>query len=166
MAFDSPRNRRDPGPRLPAWLIVAGVAVLAVFFLNGTKIPFGDRVVVVSSGYVIGIPQLVIVGLVGFWLGKMKSAGDLAPDDGAPTLTGRLRAVTKAGKDRKLTGVCGGLGEHTPLPAWIWRVLFILFAFASGFGLFVYIVLAFAMPEAPKEERKSFIRKPDEPGGL
>lgn len=160
MLFEPSRNRREPDRKPPAWLIVAGVLVLAVVFFGGSTWRTGNHVFTLSAGYFIGIPQLLIVGFIGYWFGKAKSAGDLAPDEDAPSFTDRVRAVKKSDDGKRISGVCAGLGEHTPVPAWIWRVLFILFALASGFGLFAYLVLAFAMPEAPKPEKKPpLIRK-------
>jgi phage shock protein PspC (stress-responsive transcriptional regulator) len=59
-----------------------------------------------------------------------------------------FRALKKSKKDKLLGGVCGGLGEHTPLPSWLWRVLFLVAFFAFGSGLLVYILLWIFMPPA------------------
>ena len=50
-------------------------------------------------------------------------------------------------------GVCGGLGELTGIPAWSWRILFVLTAFLHGLGLLMYILLWIFVPveaAAPK----------------
>jgi phage shock protein PspC (stress-responsive transcriptional regulator) len=62
-----------------------------------------------------------------------------------------LRSIRKSTVDSKLAGVCAGLGEHSPIPAWIWRVIFLLSLFAGGVGLVVYLVLALCMPSAPNQ---------------
>ena len=57
-----------------------------------------------------------------------------------------LHELRKSAADRQLAGICGGLGEHTPLPSWLWRVLFLcglLFAGATGFA---YALLWIYMP--------------------
>jgi len=33
--------------------------------------------------------------------------------------------------DRLIGGVCSYLGKHTPLPIWLWRVLFVVVPFSS-----------------------------------
>ncbi len=52
-----------------------------------------------------------------------------------------LQVFTKSKKNRWLGGICSGLGERTPLPAWAWRMLFVLMAMFYGIGIFIYIVL-------------------------
>ncbi|MBL8261342.1 MAG: PspC domain-containing protein [Xanthomonadaceae bacterium] len=59
-----------------------------------------------------------------------------------------LKALTKSSTDRQWDGVCGGLGEHTPWPTWLWRALFVLSALCYGAGLVIYLVLAAYMPSA------------------
>ena len=62
----------------------------------------------------------------------------------APASTlGRLhRSLTH----RWLGGVCGGLGELTGIPAWSWRILFVLTALLHGLGLLMYILLWIFVP--------------------
>ena len=55
-----------------------------------------------------------------------------------------LQKLTKSDSDKWIGGVCGGLGEHSPIPSWVWRVLFVLFFF--GPGLFIYILLWIFVP--------------------
>jgi len=45
-----------------------------------------------------------------------------------------------------LGGVCGGLGEHSPVPSWVCRVLTVLLALVWGFGVVLYILLWIFMP--------------------
>ena len=59
-----------------------------------------------------------------------------------------LHTLAKSSSDVELTGICGGLGEHTPVPAWIWRVAFIALAFCGGAGLLLYGLLYVFMPDA------------------
>lgn len=60
-----------------------------------------------------------------------------------------LRRLTKAREDRWIGGVCGGLGRHTPIPSWSWRVIFSALFLFFGTGLLIYILLWIFMPEAP-----------------
>jgi phage shock protein C len=48
--------------------------------------------------------------------------------------------------DRWIGGVCGGLGEVTGIPAWSWRILFVLTALLHGVGLIMYILLWIFVP--------------------
>lgn len=60
----------------------------------------------------------------------------------------KFQALRKSASDRMLDGICGGLGEYTPVPALVWRVLFILATLASGTGLLVYVLMWWQMPAA------------------
>jgi phage shock protein PspC (stress-responsive transcriptional regulator) len=57
-----------------------------------------------------------------------------------------LRNLRKSSSDKKIAGVCGGLGEHTPMPAWLWRAFFLALLFVWGGGLVLYIILWICMP--------------------
>ncbi|MBN2570358.1 MAG: PspC domain-containing protein [Deltaproteobacteria bacterium] len=59
-----------------------------------------------------------------------------------------LRALKKSARDKKIAGVCGGFGEYTPIPSWLWRVMFVSSLFLGGIGLIVYIILWICMPSA------------------
>jgi phage shock protein C len=64
-----------------------------------------------------------------------------------------VRNLKKSAKDKKIAGVCGGFGEHTPMPSWLWRALFLILVFLWGTGLVAYIVLWICMP--PADEPKT-----------
>lgn len=52
--------------------------------------------------------------------------------------------------DRKLGGVCGGLGLYLGVdPTWV-RLAFVIFALATGFGVLVYMLLWLIVPEQGK----------------
>lgn len=57
-----------------------------------------------------------------------------------------LKKATKSSKDRWIGGVCGGLGEATPLAPWMWRAIFLFAALGLGAGLLVYVVLWICLP--------------------
>jgi phage shock protein C len=57
-----------------------------------------------------------------------------------------LANLTKSETDRWLGGVCGGLGEHTPVPSWVWRLLFTLLVVCFGTGVLIYILLWIFVP--------------------
>ena len=58
------------------------------------------------------------------------------------------KAMRKSDRDSKIAGVCGGFGEHTPVPSWMWRVFFLTTLCCGGAGLVAYIVLWICMPAA------------------
>lgn len=57
-----------------------------------------------------------------------------------------LANLTKSETDRWIGGVCGGLGEHTPVPSWVWRLLFTLMVIFFGTGFLIYILLWIFVP--------------------
>ena len=77
-----------------------------------------------------------------FALAKKRLLG-AAPVPPPPSPLTRLR---RSLTDRWLGGVCGGLGEQTGIPAWSWRILFVLTAFLHGLGLLMYILLWIFVP--------------------
>lgn len=51
--------------------------------------------------------------------------------------------------DRMIAGVCGGLAAHFGIdPTWV-RLIFILFFFAGGSALLLYIILWLIVPIEP-----------------
>jgi phage shock protein PspC (stress-responsive transcriptional regulator) len=60
----------------------------------------------------------------------------------------RFRDLKKSKKDCKIAGVCGGFGENTPIPSWLWRVIFLSSILMGGFGLITYLILWVSMPSA------------------
>lgn len=59
-----------------------------------------------------------------------------------------LKDLRKSITDKRLAGVCGGFGEYTPMPSWLWRAIFIASIFAGGMGIIIYLILWALMPEA------------------
>ncbi|HYV94100.1 MAG TPA: PspC domain-containing protein [Chitinophagales bacterium] len=53
------------------------------------------------------------------------------------------------GRDKKLFGVCSGLGEYFDIDPTLIRVLFVFAFLAVGSGLLLYVILAIVMPDAP-----------------
>lgn len=58
-----------------------------------------------------------------------------------------FKKARRSSKDKVIGGVCGGLGEATDIPSWIWRVIFLIFLLSFGFGIIPYIVLWICMPQ-------------------
>ena len=61
------------------------------------------------------------------------------------------KKLYRSADDRWLAGVCGGIAEYFDIDSTLIRVLFILFGFAVGGGLLIYIILWIIMPEAPDD---------------
>jgi len=79
-------------------------------------------------------------GLLRKHCGGSQKGGDMAGQNW-------LRTLSKAKDDRWIGGVCGGLGKHTPVPSWTWRVIFLLLFFCFGTGLLIYVLLWVFMPK-------------------
>jgi phage shock protein PspC (stress-responsive transcriptional regulator) len=57
-----------------------------------------------------------------------------------------LQQLARSRSDRFIGGVCGGLGHHTDLPSWAWRVMFSLTLLYFGAGLLIYLLLWLFLP--------------------
>jgi phage shock protein C len=57
-----------------------------------------------------------------------------------------LQNLTKSVSDKWIGGVCGGLGESSPIPSWAWRLLFVLLVICFGTGILLYILLWIFVP--------------------
>lgn len=53
--------------------------------------------------------------------------------------------------DKKLTGVCGGIGEFFEVDPTLIRLAWILFAF-TGAGVVAYVIAAIIIPDRPMVE--------------
>lgn len=76
-----------------------------------------------------------------------------------------VKRLERSIEDRWLLGVCGGLAKYFNVDATLIRVLFVLFSFAVGGGIFLYLILWIVMPleqpefgqtidETPSEEKE------------
>src|SRR5688572_26192929 len=46
--------------------------------------------------------------------------------NGSKAMDWELQQLRKSSTDRMLVGICGGLGEYTPVPALAWRIAFVI----------------------------------------
>ena len=53
--------------------------------------------------------------------------------------------------DKKICGVCGGLGEYFNIDPTLVRLAWVVLALCAGSGLLAYIVAAIVIPEKPAE---------------
>jgi len=68
------------------------------------------------------------------------------------------RRIYRNPDDRVLGGVCGGLGAYFNISPLLFRILFVIFFFAGGSGLLVYIILWIVVPEAHTRAQKMEMR--------
>ena len=73
----------------------------------------------------------------------LDNAPAAAPIDGTRSF---LQQLARSRSDRFIGGVCGGLGRHTNLPSWAWRVMFSLTLLYFGAGLLIYLLLWLFLP--------------------
>lgn len=59
-----------------------------------------------------------------------------------------MRKLYRSNTDKKICGVCGGLGEYLNVDPTIIRLLWLLVAL-TGSGILVYFVAAIIMPDEP-----------------
>jgi phage shock protein PspC (stress-responsive transcriptional regulator) len=116
-----------------------------------------------AAATILGLVALAagLVG-IGLYVSQGSPAGGLAASDpglagsaGISDFPGALRRLTKSRTDAWLGGVCGGLGENTPLPSWVWRLGFLLLLCCYGTGVLVYVLLWLCLPEPRKEAESS-----------
>lgn len=59
------------------------------------------------------------------------------------------KKLYRSNTDKKLAGVCGGLGEYFQIDPVIIRLIFVLIAFGGGAGLLIYLIMALVIPNNP-----------------
>ena len=98
-------------------------------------------------GFVLSTFIYFIGGLVYFllWI-FMPQPGPEGWEEGASRKNNWLKQISKSMQDKKIAGVCGGLGDNSTIPSWCWRVIFVLLSFVYGIGLGLYILLWIFMP--------------------
>lgn len=57
------------------------------------------------------------------------------------------KKLYRSNTDKKLCGVCGGLGEYFEIDPTVVRLLWVIFTFCGGAGLFAYLVCALIVPK-------------------
>lgn len=59
------------------------------------------------------------------------------------------KKLYKSAYDKKICGVCGGIAEYFGIDSTIVRLATVLLVIPGGMSIWVYIVAALVMPEAP-----------------
>ncbi|MGA2551505.1 MAG: PspC domain-containing protein [Burkholderiaceae bacterium] len=80
---------------------------------------------------------------------KARVLGDAPPANGVPFRPRGIHSFQRSRYDRWIGGVCGGLGEVTEMPSWIWRIVFTLLILLHGTGILIYGLLWIFVPSAP-----------------
>ena len=57
------------------------------------------------------------------------------------------KKLYKSATNRKIAGVCGGIGEYFDVDPTIVRLIWIILVLAAGTGLLAYIIAAIIMPD-------------------
>ena len=58
-----------------------------------------------------------------------------------------MKQLRKSSTNRKITGVCGGIGEYFGVDPTLVRLGFVALSLFAGGGLAVYIIASIIMPE-------------------
>jgi phage shock protein C len=61
--------------------------------------------------------------------------------------------------DRKIGGVCGGLGEYFDKDPIIFRILFVVVTLFFGSGIFIYLIMWLIIPKKTKSSIKDTSKK-------
>jgi phage shock protein PspC (stress-responsive transcriptional regulator) len=70
-----------------------------------------------------------------------------------------MKKLYRSKTDRKIAGVCGGLGEYFGVDSTLVRLAAVVLIFASGAGLIAYIVAWAIIPERPNHVDVSYEAK-------
>ncbi len=90
-------------------------------------------------------PSLLILAGIYFVVGR-KSQTTAEPGTSSSALP--PKRLHRSRIDKKILGVCGGLGEYFEIDPTLVRLLFVAFALSSaGFGLLLYLLLYLLMPQ-------------------
>lgn len=80
------------------------------------------------------------------------NCGAKQPESGAPGLspaTGAPKRLMRSSTDKKLGGVCAGIGDYFDVDPTVVRVIWIFLLFCACSGLLAYIILWIVLPLAP-----------------
>lgn len=60
------------------------------------------------------------------------------------------KRLYKSRTDKKLDGVCAGIGEYFDIDPTLIRLAWVIFAIAGGCGILAYIIAAIIIPVKPE----------------
>ena len=64
------------------------------------------------------------------------------------------KRLYKSTTDKKISGVCAGVAEYFDIDVSIVRIAWAAVSFFWGFGIILYIIMAFVLPDAPADNRR------------
>lgn len=64
-------------------------------------------------------------------------------------MEGQTKRLYRSRTDRKIAGVCGGLGEYFNMDPTLMRLLFVLGLIFVGGTILAYLILMIVIPEEP-----------------
>ena len=64
-------------------------------------------------------------------------------------MEGQVRKLYRSRRDRRISGVCGGLAEYLKIDPSLVRLLFVLGLLFVGGTFWVYLILLIVIPEEP-----------------
>jgi len=71
------------------------------------------------------------------------------------------KKLTRSIYNRKISGVCGGLGDYFNVDPLVFRIIFLVLLFGGGSGLLLYLILWIVMPEETIQIPHDNAQKPD-----
>ncbi len=57
-----------------------------------------------------------------------------------------MKKLYKSSTDKKLAGVCGGLGDYFNVDSTVVRLLWVIFALCGGCGILAYLIAMLIIP--------------------
>ena len=57
-----------------------------------------------------------------------------------------MKKLYLSSSDKKIAGICGGLGEYFNIDPTFVRLLFVASIFLNGFGIFLYLLMWLIVP--------------------
>jgi phage shock protein C len=66
-----------------------------------------------------------------------------------PSIPKKSKKLYRSRTDRKLAGVCGGIGAYFEVDPVLIRLLWIVFTLAGGGGVVAYLIAWLIVPEEP-----------------
>nr|MBP3259373.1 PspC domain-containing protein [Bacilli bacterium] len=62
------------------------------------------------------------------------------------------KKIYRSESDRRIAGVCGGIGEYFDVDSTLIRLAFVFFVLAAGTGILAYVIAAIIMPNESEVE--------------
>lgn len=62
-------------------------------------------------------------------------------------MTDEIKRLMRSLSDKKVAGVCGGVGKYLGIDSTLVRIVMLLLACLGGGGLLIYLIMWICMPE-------------------